>query len=394
MMDENSCCGTKSEINTTGIQIQPVSLKQSDNEVCCGAPAGPPSSPFEKPGYQINRFVDEFMDLNSGPVPLIKTRLSLFDIAGTIMTRIGVNRNNYKVSPGLYGVGSPTPDSPVLVTANYKLSFDAVRKELSGIDAWLLVLDTHGINVWCAAGKGTFGTQELVQRIKASGLEKIVNHRKLILPQLGATGVSALQVKKQCGFKVIWGPVRAADTREFLNRDMKAPKEMRRVTFTLPERLVLVPVEIFISFKPILLIILGIFFLSGIGSNIFSIKDAWDRGLIAVTGLLGGVVAGAVLTPALLQKLPGRAFSVKGAFAGIITAFAIALWYWQDTILLESFGLMLLAVSVSSFLAMNFTGTTPFTSPTGVEKEMRKAIPFQGLTLILAVIAWVGSGFL
>ena len=75
---------------------------------------------------------------------------------------------DYRVEPGLYAVGSPTADSPVLVSANYKMSFDRLRSALPGVDAWILVLDTKGINVWCAAGKGTFGTDELVRRIEAA----------------------------------------------------------------------------------------------------------------------------------------------------------------------------------------------------------------------------------
>ena len=82
------------------------------------------------------------------------------------------------------------------MTANYKLSFDAIRKNLSGQNGWILVLDTKGINVWCAAGKGTFGTNELVKRIRLVSLEKIVNHKRLILPQLGAAGVAAHKVKE------------------------------------------------------------------------------------------------------------------------------------------------------------------------------------------------------
>ena len=70
------------------------------------------------------------------------------------LARIGVNRQGHRVDPGLYAIGSPSGDSPVLVTANYTLSFDALRSVLSGISAYILVLDTKGINVWCAAGKG------------------------------------------------------------------------------------------------------------------------------------------------------------------------------------------------------------------------------------------------
>ena len=77
---------------------------------------------------------------------------------------------NYTVNPGLCRVGNPDDASPALVTANYKMSFDRLRKELSGLDAWIMVLDTKGINVWCAAGKGTFGTEEAVRKIGEVGL--------------------------------------------------------------------------------------------------------------------------------------------------------------------------------------------------------------------------------
>ena len=93
---------------------------------------------------------------------------------------------NYLVPPGLYAIGSPTPADPVLVTANYKMSYDIVRSVLAGRNVWLLVLETYGINVWCAAGEGTFGTEELVRRITVSGLARAVTQRRLVLPILGA----------------------------------------------------------------------------------------------------------------------------------------------------------------------------------------------------------------
>ena len=95
----------------------------------------------------------------------------------------------YRVDPGLYSLGSPTAEAKVFVTANYKLSFDHLRKGLNGLDAWILVLDTKGINVWCAAGKGTFGTDELVRRIGSEKLTEKVSHKNLIVPQLGAPGL-------------------------------------------------------------------------------------------------------------------------------------------------------------------------------------------------------------
>ncbi len=116
---------------------------------------------------------------------------------------------NYKVDPGLYALGEPNADSPVLVSANYKLSFDALRSALPGRNFWILVVDTDGVNVWCAAGKGTFSTEELVSRIESSGLTRLVSHRLLIVPQLAAPGVAAHRVRELSGFKIKYGPIRS-----------------------------------------------------------------------------------------------------------------------------------------------------------------------------------------
>ena len=133
------------------------------------------------------------------------------------MARLGVRRGDHRVRPGsLRAWAARARSSPVFVTANYTLSFDALRSSLPGIDGYILVLDTHGINVWCAAGKGTFGTDELVRRIEATGLSDVVSHRRLILPQLGAPGVQAHEVRRRTGFRVEYGPVRAADLPAYL----------------------------------------------------------------------------------------------------------------------------------------------------------------------------------
>ena len=127
----------------------------------------------------------------AGSVPQVSSELHWRDHWGAIKARWGVGRMDYAIDPGLYALGNPDRESPVLVSANYKMSFDELRSSLPGRDLWILVLDTKGINVWCAAGKGTFGTEELVRRIESSGLKEIVSHRSIILPQLGAPGVAA-----------------------------------------------------------------------------------------------------------------------------------------------------------------------------------------------------------
>ncbi len=197
-------------------------------------------------------------------MPKVSTSLHRRDYWGTVKARWGVGRMSYRVDPGVYALGEPDDRSPVVVTANYKMSFDRLRAALPGRPMWLLVLDTSGINVWCAAGKGTFGTEELVNRIASSGLHQLVTHRTVILPQLGAPGVAAHLVKKLTGFRVVYGPIRARDLPAFLDSGFKATAEMRRKTFSIGERLALVPVELVSALKMAAIVIPALFVVSGL----------------------------------------------------------------------------------------------------------------------------------
>jgi hypothetical protein len=277
---------------------------------------------------------------------------------------------DYTVNPGLYAVGNPDNNSPVFVSANYKLTFDMLRKNLVGLDCWLLILDTKGINVWCAAGKGTFGTEELINRIETSELAKYVSHKKLVLPQLGATGVSAHEVAQRSGFNVEYGPVRASDIKEYIAAGYKATKEMRTVKFTLWDRLVLIPMELMPALKQSLPVF-GVM----LAANLLA-KRPFDKTDFSAN--LGAVISGTVLTPALLPVIPGKAFAFKGWLVGLgYTAGVLGLSgkFKKGNRLLAA-GHLLLFPAISSYLAMNFTGASTYTSPSGVNKEMKKALPF------------------
>jgi hypothetical protein len=392
---QNTNCCEKQNGQPPGINIAPgpiIETSQSD-EVCCGAPAGPPSSQFEKPGFALLDFVAEFVQTPAGPVPRVKTALQWPDFAGTIRARLGINRSQYKIAAGLYCVGAPDSQSPILVTANYKLTFDHLRKALTSVNAWILVLDTRGINVWCAAGKKFFSTEEVVRRVDLSQVKKVVTHSRLILPQLAATGVAAHDVKKQSGFKVIYGPVRSKDLPKFLSNGLKSEPSMRKVTFNTMDRVILAPVELAHLPKPSLWVLLAAFLISGIGTHVFSLSAAWLRGVMLTVAYAAGILAGAVATPALLPWIPGRSFALKGAIIGVLSAAGIIAMFRSDLQLLGALALALWTTAVSSYLAMNFTGSTPFTSPSGVEKEMRKAIPLQAAALLVALVAWVASAF-
>jgi hypothetical protein len=306
--------------------------------------------------------------------------LSLKDILGAWKVRWGIGRDNYKVNPGLYAIGEPDSNSPVLASANYKLTFDTLRKNLSGMDCWLLILDTKGINVWCAAGKGTFGTDELVNRIEAAGLTEIVEHRTLIVPQLGATGVSAHEVSHRTGFTIVYGPVRSKDIQDFISRDYQATQEMRTVKFTLWDRIVLTPMELVEAAKISLLVFGALFLL-----NLFAARPFGFPDFLAYSA---AVLAGSAITPVLLPFIPGRAFAFKGWLLGAIsTAFIAHAYGWfAPPLLLLGIGYMLALPALSAFLAMNFTGASTYTSFSGVIKEMKTAVPAIILSLAAGVI--------
>jgi len=330
-----------------------------------------------------------------GSLPRVSSQLQGRDHWGAFKARWGVGRMDYAVDPGLYALGNPDRESPVLVSANYKLSFDVLRSALPGRDIWILVLDTKGINVWCAAGKGTFGTEELLGRIESSGLREVVNHRFLIVPQLGAPGVSAYIVKKLSGFAVRFGPIRAGDIPAYLDAGFKATSDMRLKTFPLWERAVLIPVELVGTMKPALIIAPLLFLLGGFVGPAGFWPSAFHEGVFAVLALLSAILAGAVIHPLLLPYLPGRAFSVKGLSLGAVVAVIVLSMHGYDLSLwrgrLGILAWLLLIPAVTAYLAMNFTGASTFTSPSGVNREMRWALPTEIGLGLTGLFLWVVS---
>jgi hypothetical protein len=306
--------------------------------------------------------------------------------------RWGFGRNDYRVKPGLYGLGTPGASAPVLVTANYKLTFDALRSSLADLDAWLLVVDTHGINVWCAAGKGSFCADEIARVAHETRLAEVVDHRRLVLPQLAGPGVAAHKVNEACGFRAVFGPVRAADLPAFLAAGMKADPPMRAVTFDARERAVLTPAELRVAWdRRMMLAYAGILAVSAIGHDGVSLSRAARRGGPVVAGAWLALLAGGAATPLALPWLPGRAFSAKGAVAGSVAAVGAAAVFRHRLSPAARLALLAGVPAVSSYAAMNFTGSSPITSPSGVELEMRRALPWQAAAAVVAVGCWLAS---
>ena len=354
---------------------------------CCGAPDNLDPPTHSDRNIDVS-WVMGVIDTPAGQVAKIKTHLESADTIGAIKARVGINRDNYKIDPGLYAVGNPDNQSPVLVTANYKLTFDSLRRELATQNLWILALDTKGINVWCAAGKGTFGTDELIYRINQVQLKKVISHKNIILPQLGAPGVAAHEVSKSTGLKVTYGPVYAKDLPRFLSNNCQASADMRKVHFTLKDRLTVIPVELnhVLKVLPILFTLLFIFNLVSPGDRNLSailIQSAFNFIPYAVA-----IVLGTVGIATLLPYIPVRSFAAKGLLLGLVWAALVVRYQgsfrFAENTLISAANILLLT-AITSFFALNFTGSTTFTSVSGVQKETLASIPWMILATLLGL---------
>jgi 2-polyprenyl-3-methyl-5-hydroxy-6-metoxy-1,4-benzoquinol methylase len=225
-----------------------------------------------------------------------------------------------KVRTGLYAVGHPDSDSPVLVTGNFDLTVRRLIQAIDGkVNVWLLVADSAGINVWCAAGGGYFTAEKVIAAVKSSHLDEVVNHHALILPQLCANGVDGWRIRRETGWGVHWGPVRAVDVPAYLAGKRKKTDEMRWVKFPLKDRLemvtvamgfygllILLPVLIFWRhmFWPITFSMLGLSYFYAAVHPWLPGRDGLYKSIpLAIISLAGLFAYSALLNPLPAQQL-------------------------------------------------------------------------------------------
>jgi hypothetical protein len=328
-----------------------------------------------------------------GAVPRLATTWDRSDVLGAMRVRCGFGRGDHRVEPGLYAVGAPDASSPVLVTANYKLSVDHLRRSMHGRSAWVLVVDTKGINGWCAAGKGTFSTDEVVRRVEAVRLIELLPGGTLILPQLAGPGVDAVAVARRTGLRVAWGPVRASDLPVFLDGALRAAPAARRVSFSLLDRAALLPMELRQILPRALVVAVILTLTAGLHPGGFSSVLMVTHGLVAALAWLSAVFVGTALVVLGLPWLPGRSFAFRGAAAGALLVALAALAGLRHPALTGSLSTVaawcLVVPAAVSFTALLFTGATPLTSPSGVEREMGRALPVQAVASLLAAVLWL-----
>jgi hypothetical protein len=178
---------------------------------------------------------------------------------------------------------------------------------------------------------------------------------------------------------------------------MKATPEMRRVRFAVGDRLAVAPVELMLAGRRVLLVAACLCLLAGLGRDGFSWTRVATVGLGSAALFLVACVGSILLSPLLLPWLPGRAFAAKGAWLGFAFLLRAGLYAWQHPDLLEGWfsaaAWCLLIPAVASFLTMNFTGASTYTSLSGVRREVRVAAPIQAAVGVLGAILWLVGRF-
>jgi len=266
--------------------------------------------------------------------------------------------------PGLYRIGNPGAESPLLTTANYRLTVNLVRKYLKGFNVWLLVNDTRGVNVWCSAGERNFSASEIAITLAASQADRLIQRRELILPKLCLNGVRLGEVKARSGFVARIGPVYAKDLPAYLSAGGELGAGMDRIRFNFQNRLWFgVPFAVFMSLI----------------TGVLALALPWliRKDLPLWFGMTSLLIA------ATYTWLPTRRHLVKGLVLGAGMALAVALYQFSHQAVgwdLARNSILLIALGL--FVTADFSGVTPVSNRTLVEKEF-KAIYLTLIGLLL-----------
>jgi acetyl-CoA decarbonylase/synthase complex subunit gamma len=142
--------------------------------------------------------------------PLLLERLNIFTDPQRPMT----------VTEGIYEIGTPDENSPVLVTTNFSLTYFIVSGEIEGsrVPSWLLIMDTEGLSVMTAWAAGKFSGDVVGMFVKKCGIADKVAHKKIVIPGYAAA-ISGEMEEELGDWEIMIGPRDASLLPKFL-KDM------------------------------------------------------------------------------------------------------------------------------------------------------------------------------
>ena len=267
----------------------------------------------------------------------------------------------FPVEPDLIKIGNPTKESPVFLTCNLILTVRRVMKALKGIDCFLLIAPSNGINVWCGACGDEFNTNSVISIMKTSEIDKMVAHKTLILPQLSAPGIDPKEIKRKLGWNVRFGPVYAKDIPSYLKNNMEKEKSQRQIRFPFSQRFEIASMYFFMLFLLFTLfyIIITIFL------PILDLYLYLNTIFISIIIIYGSIF--------ILPSIKGENGAIKILFYEIIIIFLITFFYLFIIQNLFYFVWMLIiSILVSLLLSEDFHGLTPIYKSGLGEKSWKK----------------------
>jgi ubiquinone/menaquinone biosynthesis C-methylase UbiE len=262
------------------------------------------------------------------------------------------------IEPGIYTVGNPTPESPVIVTANYALTYHRVARALEGRDYWILAVDSNGINVWCAARGGEFGNAQIMEATSVTGIANLINHNFLTLPQLAAGGVGIPDFPSSYPFKIRFGPVWIEDFPKFEQIPKKdRPRKMHLAEFTFRKRF-----EAGITHTTFLY--RKIFFWPSVIAMPFLIGFMGLAGLSLLSQIWGWILGiNLLIAIGLPLTYFSRKFNVRGAMlAGIGLLCGLGVYFPFELHWLAFLSIISFIAWLTFFSTMSFSGYTMDTS--------------------------------
>ncbi len=288
------------------------------------------------------------------------------------------------IEPGIYQSGHPNENSPIIVTANYEYTYIKVMRNLKGLDAWVLCVDSNGINVWCAARGNDFGNAQLLEAVEATEIRNLTQKKKLLLPQLSAGGVAIPQLPRNSEnfpFKIVYGPIWSKDIRKYNDEQpVRKPDSMKIAKFTVSHRI-----------------------RAGITHTTFLLRKIFLLPLIIIAGLLlalnwenklwwiGELFMWIIITNAIIAFLFPlsnftRKFINKGIFFGTINILVLGgiSWILHGSLLFILWNLSFY-FWIAFFSTMSFSGYTMSTSPREIQTEYRLFLMVNKILLIISL---------
>ena len=296
--------------------------------------------------------------------------------------------DNVPIEPGVYKSGNPDKNAPIIVTANYLYTYIKVMRNLEDVDAWVLVVDSNGINVWCAARGDDFGNSQLIDAVKATGIHQYTSSRVLILPQLAAGGVSKPDLPentKEFPFRIKYGPVWSNDLKEYLKSEpKKKPERMKRAKFTLSHRIRAgITHTTFLLRKVFLIPLFILFFTLGFLDYVNIFNKFWMIGDLFVWILFPNLLLTFFYPIANFT----RKFIIKSILFGALNMIILGFttWILRGSLLFTYLNLVFL-FWIGFFTTMSFSGYTMRTNPREIQNEYKLFKKINYILLPLALI--------